>query len=58
MKTGSLLPLDQMREAMRVMPLVEIPINREVKYDTPRPAVPLEKLQLLPESLRDRSKAD
>jgi len=28
--------------------LAEIPVNREVKYDMPRPAVPLEKLQLLP----------
>lgn len=41
---------------MHAMPLAEIPINREVKYDTPRPAVPLEKLQLLPEFLRDRNK--
>jgi hypothetical protein len=30
-------------------PLADIPINREVKYDVPRPAVPLEKLELLPE---------
>lgn len=29
-------------------PLAEIPVNREVKYETPRPAVPLEKLELLP----------
>ena len=29
--------------------LVEIPVNREVKYDVPKPAVPLEKLELLPE---------
>jgi hypothetical protein len=29
------------------MPLAEIPVNREVKYDTPRPAVPLERLQRL-----------
>jgi hypothetical protein len=32
-------------------PLAEIPVNREVKYDTPKPAVPLEKLQMLPELL-------
>ena len=43
---------------VHAMPLAEIPINREVKYDTPRPAVPLEKLQLLPEFLREHSKAD
>ena len=30
------------------LPLANIPVNREVKYDVPRPAVPLEKLQLLP----------
>ncbi len=30
------------------LPLAEIPVNREVKYDTPKPAVPLEKLDLLP----------
>jgi len=30
-------------------PLAEIPVNREVKYDVPKPAVPLEKLELLPE---------
>jgi hypothetical protein len=29
-------------------PLAEIPVNREVKYETPRPAVPLDKLELLP----------
>jgi hypothetical protein len=29
-------------------PLAEIPVNREVKYDVPKPAVPLEKLELLP----------
>ena len=29
-------------------PYADIPVNREVKYDTPKPAVPLEKLQLLP----------
>jgi hypothetical protein len=36
--------------------LADIPVNREVKYDVPRPAVPLEKLQLLPGL--DRGKAD
>ena len=30
------------------LPYAEIPVNREVKYDVPRPAVPLEKLELLP----------
>lgn len=30
-------------------PLAEIPVNREVKYDVPKPAVPLQKLELLPE---------
>lgn len=30
-------------------PLAQIPVNREVKYDVPKPAVPLEKLELLPE---------
>jgi hypothetical protein len=29
-------------------PLAEIPVNREVKYDVPKPAVPLERLELLP----------
>jgi len=29
-------------------PLAEIPVNREVKYDTPKPAAPLQKLELLP----------
>ena len=29
--------------------LAEIPVNREVKYDVPKPAVPLQKLELLPE---------
>lgn len=43
-------PFDEWVRAVRinVMPVVEIPLNREVKYDTPRPAVPLEKLQRLP----------
>jgi hypothetical protein len=30
------------------LPYAEIPVNREVKYEVPRPAVPLEKLELLP----------
>ncbi|MFN3656171.1 MAG: hypothetical protein ACK4UO_02810 [Pseudolabrys sp.] len=29
-------------------PFADIPVNRKVKYDTPKPAVPLEKLELLP----------
>jgi len=33
------------------MPVADIPVNREVKYDTPKPAVPLPKLELLPEFL-------
>lgn len=34
---------------VNAQPFAEIPVNREVKYDTPKPAVPLEKLQMLPE---------
>jgi hypothetical protein len=30
------------------LPYAEIPVNREVKYEVPRPAVPLERLELLP----------
>jgi hypothetical protein len=30
-------------------PVADIPVNREVKYDVPRPAVPLPTLELLPE---------
>lgn len=30
-----------------VQSLADIPVNREVKYDVPKPKVPLEKLQLL-----------
>ncbi|HVZ52411.1 MAG TPA: hypothetical protein VG986_10620 [Pseudolabrys sp.] len=43
-------PFEQWLRAVKVnaMPLAEIPVNREVKYDTPRPAVPLDKLQVLP----------
>lgn len=36
-------------------PYAEIPVNREVKYETPKPAVPLEKLELLPDVLRRES---
>jgi hypothetical protein len=36
-------------------PYGEIPVNREVKYEVPRPAVPLEKLQLLPDVSRGES---
>jgi hypothetical protein len=32
----------------RCLEVFEIPVNREVKYDTPKPAVPLEKLEFLP----------
>jgi hypothetical protein len=48
-------PFDQWLEAVKinVMPFAQVPINREVKYDTPKPAVPLEKLELLP-GLRSR----
>jgi hypothetical protein len=38
------------------LPYAEIPINREVKYDVPRPAVPLDKLELLPNLFRDDSR--
>jgi len=43
-------PFEQWLRAVKVnaMPLAEVPVNREVKYDTPRPAVPLDKLQVLP----------
>lgn len=43
-------PFDEWVSAVKVnaIPLAEIPVNREVKYDTPRPAVPLDKLDLLP----------
>ena len=43
-------PFDQWLAAVTVhaMPFAAIPVNREVKYDTPKPAVPLDKLQLLP----------
>lgn len=30
------------------LPFAEVPVNREVKYETPKPAVPLPKLELLP----------
>jgi hypothetical protein len=43
-------PFEPWVSAVKVnaMPLADIPVNREVKYDTPRPAVPLDRLQLLP----------
>ncbi len=34
---------------INAQPLAEIPVNHEVKYDVPKPAVPLEKLERLPE---------
>jgi hypothetical protein len=37
---------------VNAMPLAQVPVNREVKYDTPKPAVPLPKLELLPGLLR------
>ncbi len=42
---------DQWVSSVRInaQPLAAIPVNREVKYDVPKPAVPLEKLELLPE---------
>lgn len=45
---------DQWVDSVKVVaqPLADIPVNREVKYDVPKPAVPLEKLQLLPELQR------
>jgi hypothetical protein len=43
-------PFEEWLRAVKVnaMSLGDIPVNREVKYDTPRPAVPLDKLQMLP----------
>jgi hypothetical protein len=43
-------PFDEWVRAVKVnaLPLADIPVNREVKYEVPKPAVPLEKLQLLP----------
>jgi hypothetical protein len=41
---------------VRELPYAEIPVNREVKYEVPRPAVPLEKLELLPDLLRGDSR--
>lgn len=34
---------------INAQPLAKIPVNREVKYELPRPSVPLEKLEKLPE---------
>jgi hypothetical protein len=43
-------PFDEWVHAVKVneLPHADIPVNREVQYEVPRPAVPLEKLQLLP----------
>jgi len=51
-------PFDEWVRIVKVadQPYAEIPVNREVKYDVPRPAVPLEKLELLPGL--DRSNVD
>ena len=51
-------PFDEWVSTVKVseLPYAEIPVNREVKYDVPRPAVPLETLELLPGL--DRSNAD
>jgi hypothetical protein len=38
------------------LPYAKIPINREVMYEVPRPAVPLEKLELLPNLFRGNSR--
>jgi hypothetical protein len=38
------------------MPYAAIPVNREVKYDVPRPVVPLEKLEMLPDLFRGDSR--
>lgn len=45
---------DEWVRAVKVseLPYAEIPVNREVKYEVPRPAVPLEKLELLPNLFR------
>ena len=45
---------DEWVRAVKVseLPYAEIPLNREVKYEVPRPAVPLEKLELLPNLFR------
>jgi hypothetical protein len=53
-------PFDEWVRAVKInaMPLAAIPVNREVKYDTPRPAVPLEKLQRLPGLSLDRNNAN
>ena len=51
-------PFDEWVRTVKVsgLPYAEIPVNREVKYDVPQPAVPLDKLELLPGL--DRSKAN
>lgn len=50
-------PFDAWVRSVKVVPepFAQVPVNREVKYDTPRPAVPLPKLELLPEFMsRDK----
>jgi peptidoglycan/xylan/chitin deacetylase (PgdA/CDA1 family) len=50
-------PFDAWVRSVKVIaaPFAQIPVNREVKYDAPKPAVPLPKLELLPEFLtRDK----
>jgi hypothetical protein len=53
-------PFDAWLRVVKVnaMPLAAIPVNREVKYDKPKPAVPLNKLELLPGLNLDRGKAE
>lgn len=49
---------DEWVRAVKVseLPHASIPVNREVKYEVPRPAVPLEKLELLPNLFRNDSR--
>lgn len=53
-------PFEKWIAAVKVnaMPVADIPVNREVKYDKPKPAVPLEKLELLQNLGLGRSKAE
>lgn len=53
-------PFEKWIAAVKVnaMPVADIPVNREVKYDKPKPAVPLEKLELLPNLGLGRGKAE
>ena len=41
---------------VRKLPYAKIPVNREVKYEVPRPAVLLEKLEMLPDLFRGKSR--